>query len=66
MPKPRFCGGIAAMSWPSSRTVPLSGRTKPAAIIKVVVLPEPEGPSSEKNSPGAIDRAMALTTVSSP
>jgi len=29
-------------------------------------LPEPEGPSSEKNSAGAIDTAMALTTVSSP
>jgi hypothetical protein len=31
-----------------------------------VVLPDPEGPSSEKNSPGAIEAAMALTTVSSP
>ena len=66
MPKPRFCGGTAAMSSPSSRIAPPSGRTNPATIISVVVLPEPEGPSSEKNSPGAIETAIASTTVSSP
>ena len=53
------------MSLPSSRIAPPSGRTNPATIISVVVLPEPEGPSSEKNSPGAIERVMASTTVSS-
>ena len=66
MPKPRLCGGTAAMSAPSSSTAPPSGRTNPATIISVVVLPEPEGPSSEKNSPGAIEMAIASTTVSSP
>jgi len=66
MPKPRFCGGTAAISRPSTKTVPPSGCTKPATIIKVVVLPDPEGPSSEKNSPGAIEAAMVSTTVSSP
>ena len=66
MPNPRFCGGTGAISLPSRRMAPPSGRTNPATIISVVVLPEPEGPSSEKNSPGAIEIATALTTVSSP
>ena len=47
---------------PSSRMRPLSGRSKPAIRRSVVVLPQPDGPSSEKNSPGvdlqvdAVDR----------
>ena len=32
------------------------GRSKPAIIRSVVVLPQPEGPSSEKNSPAWIER----------
>ncbi len=36
---------------PPSSTVPASGRSKPAISRSVVVLPEPEGPSSVKNSP---------------
>ena len=39
------------MSLPSSRILPPSGRSKPAIRRSVVVLPHPEGPSSEKNSP---------------
>ena len=37
---------------------------KPAIIRSVVVLPHPEGPSSEKNSPAAMSRSMESTTVS--
>ena len=33
---------------------PLVGRSKPAIIRSVVVLPQPDGPSSVKNSPGGI------------
>ena len=33
------------------RMLPLSGRMKPASTISSVVLPEPEGPSSVRNSP---------------
>ena len=36
-----------------ARPVPESGSSKPAIIRSVVVLPEPEGPSMVKNSPGA-------------
>ena len=39
---------------------------KPAIIRSVVVLPQPDGPSSEKNSPRAMSRSSASTTVSSP
>ena len=35
----------------SSSTVPVSGSSKPAIIRRVVVFPEPEGPSRVKNSP---------------
>ncbi len=39
------------MSSPARRTRPVSGRSKPASILRSVVFPQPEGPSSEKNSP---------------
>ena len=40
------------MSTPSSRIWPSVGRSNPAIMRRLVVLPQPEGPSSEKNSPG--------------
>jgi hypothetical protein len=45
---------------------PLVGRSKPAMSRSVVVLPEPEGPSSEKNSPGAMVNVMPSTARTSP
>ena len=41
------------MSSPPSMMRPGSGCSKPAIIRSVVVLPEPDGPSSVKNSPSA-------------
>ena len=38
------------------RTRPASGRSKPAIIRSVVVLPQPDGPSSVTSSPGATVR----------
>ena len=35
--------------------LPPVGCSKPPIIRSVVVLPQPEGPRSEKNSPGSID-----------
>src|SRR5579883_2143304 len=66
MPRPRRCGGTCVRSAPSRRIAPRSGATKPAIIISVVVLPDPDGPSSEKNSPGRISASTASTTRSSP
>jgi len=42
------------MSWPPTWTRPESGISKPAIMRKDVVLPQPDGPSSEKNSPAAM------------
>ena len=46
----RFQGGTAAMSWPSIRILPAVGVSKPASMRRSVVLPQPDGPSSAKNS----------------
>src|SRR4029453_3034877 len=51
MPRPRLAGFTARRSRPSSRIAPPLGSTKPAIICSVVVLPQPEGPSRETNSP---------------
>jgi hypothetical protein len=47
----RRCGGVRVMGEPSSRISPAVGDSNPASIIRQVVLPEPDGPSSERNSP---------------
>ena len=47
----RLCGGVLVTSSPPTRTVPEVGSLNPAIIRSVVVLPQPDGPSSEKNSP---------------
>src|SRR4249920_2718673 len=46
--------------------LPASGTRKPATIFNVVVLPQPLGPSSVTNSPGATVRSIASTAVSAP
>ena len=42
---------------------PLVGRSNPAIIRSVVVFPQPDGPSSVKNSPGGISRSMPATAT---
>src|ERR1041384_1776876 len=53
-------------SSPWSRMRPSSGTSKPAIIRSVVVLPQPLGPSSEKNSPSRIARLTSLTAAALP
>ena len=62
----RRYGGTFATSSPSSRIAPAVGCSKPAIRRSVVVLPQPDGPSSEKNSPRAICSVMSSTAVKSP
>jgi hypothetical protein len=45
---------------------PLVGSSKPAIIISVVVLPEPLGPSSVRNSPFAMSRLIPSTALTRP
>jgi hypothetical protein len=46
--------------------LPEFGRTKPAIVIRSVVLPEPDGPSSVRNSPALIETEMSSRTLSEP
>ena len=62
----RLYGGTVATSSPSSRIAPSVGCSKPAISRSVVVLPQPDGPSSEKNSPWRICSEISLTASKSP
>ena len=53
-------------SSPSRTTLPEVGSSKPAIIRSVVVLPQPDGPSSEKNSPVAMSRVTESAASASP
>ena len=62
----RSCGGTLETSTPSSRTRPAVGRSNPAIIFSNVVLPHPDGPSREKNSPRTIAKSARSTATKSP
>ena len=72
MPKLRLSGGTntpAAASVTASPSMLIgrrSARSKPAMQRSVVVLPQPEGPSSEMNSPGATVNETSSTAVTAP
>src|SRR6185369_2958453 len=51
MPSPRVFGLAWVMSRPSRLMRPALTSANPAIICRVVVLPQPEGPSSDTNSP---------------
>src|SRR5690606_1112353 len=65
---PRFlsAGGRAARSRESNLMVPAVTLSNPAIIRSVVVLPQPDGPSSEKNSPDSTSRSTEATAVTGP
>jgi phosphoribosylamine--glycine ligase len=48
---------------PCSRILPASGVSNPAIIRSVVVLPQPLGPSIEKNSPAWIEKVAPFTAT---
>src|SRR5262245_13520584 len=52
------------ISTPSSRMVPSVGCSNPAISRSVVVFPQPEGPSKEKNSPLSTVRSTWSTAMS--
>src|SRR5262252_1628917 len=67
---PRFSGGSAPSGEDSTRPsismVPAVGSMKPAIMRKVVVLPQPDGPSSETNSPSLSARSSPATAAVPP
>src|SRR5664279_3902608 len=56
----RLYGATPTMSRPVSSTRPESGSSNPAIMRSEVVLPQPDGPSIEKNSP----RPTVIVTLS--
>src|SRR5919197_1372286 len=69
MPRLRWCGGtkILAATLTTGRSPmvmrPSSGFSRPAMQRSVVVLPQPDGPSSVTISPAATSKSMAATAV---
>ena len=53
-------------SSPSSRIAPEVGSSSPAIMRSVVVLPQPEGPSRQKNSPSRTVKVESFTAAKSP
>ena len=58
---PRSGPGPSTGSW-SSRTWPRVGLTKPPTMLSSVVLPQPDGPMIETNSPWRTSRSTPSTT----
>src|SRR6478609_714601 len=54
------------MSLPASVIEPEVGVSRPATIRSVVVLPQPDGPSSAKNEPRGMSRSRSRTAVNAP
>ena len=50
----RWFGRVPRTSLPPMRITPIDGSVKPEIMRKIVVLPQPDGPRNEKNSPGFI------------
>ena len=60
----RLLGGTPAMSSPSIRISPSLGVSSPASMRSSVVLPQPDGPSSAKNSPSRMSSETLSTATS--
>ena len=62
----RLCGGIPARSCPAIEIEPAEGVSKPANMRIRVVLPQPDGPRSAKNSRSKMSSDTLLTAVKLP
>ncbi|MNT35914.1 hypothetical protein D3C72_1719640 [compost metagenome] len=66
MPKSRCWGGSREMSRPPCQISPLPGRSSPAIARSRVVLPQPEGPRKQTNSPCSMAREISLRAWKAP
>src|SRR5262245_39499385 len=57
---------LKATSSPPSRMRPEVGNSRPAIMRKVVVLPQPEGPSRQKKEPSGMVKLSSFTAMKSP
>src|SRR5882762_4817330 len=53
-------------SWSPIRMRPYEGRSRPASMRSVVVLPQPDGPTRTMNSPASTVRFRSSTAASAP
>ena len=66
MPTLRWLGFSRVMSLPPTTILPEVGSSKPATMRSTVVLPQPDGPRKETNSPAPTSRLKSWTTVVGP
>ena len=62
----RRLAGMPSIGWPSTEIEPLVGLSKPAIMRSSVVLPQPDGPSSEKNSPSRMVSEASSSALNAP
>src|ERR1041384_808458 len=62
----RLLGGVNAMSSPPMMIWPEVGVSRPEIMRRSVVLPQPDGPRSAKNSFGAMSKDTSSTAVTPP
>src|SRR5690242_589333 len=61
MPMSRSRGDFWFATWPSMRSSPSEMSSRPAIMLSVVDLPQPEGPTRITNSPSAMVRLTSST-----
>src|SRR5690606_1688999 len=66
MPMSRWLGRRCVTSLPPIVIEPAVGSSKPATILSTVVLPQPDGPRNDTNSPGCTERLKSRTTRTEP
>jgi hypothetical protein len=66
MPMSRLLAGRWVTSCPPTITRPVSASSSPASSRRVVVFPQPEGPSSTTSSPGCSVRSSPSSALTSP
>src|SRR5579864_630311 len=57
---------VTAQPAASIDTLPLVWRSRPARMRSSVDLPQPEGPTMQRNSPGAIERSIPVSACTEP
>src|SRR4029450_2984544 len=62
----RSGGATSFTTSPPIRTSPLVARSRPAAMRRTVVFPDPDGPTTTRNSPSATSRLRSSTATAPP
>ncbi len=66
MPMPRSLGSSQVTFLPLMKIWPSDTSSSPAMQLSSVDLPQPEGPSSTRNSPSAMSRSSDFNTCTAP